>query len=72
MNIRREDLLRLSVAERVHLVEEIWDSLVESPDALPVTDAQRRELDRRLEAYERDPSKTKTWSEVREKLDRPE
>ena len=41
----------LSVEERIRLVEDIWDSIAEDRGALPLTDAQREELDRRLEAY---------------------
>ena len=41
----------LSVEERIRLVEDIWDSIAEDQGALPLTDAQREELDRRLEAY---------------------
>ena len=50
------DLLELSVAERIQLVEDLWDSIAAVPEALPLTDAQREELDRRLDAYRRDPS----------------
>src|SRR5881628_2449875 len=32
----------LSVADRLRLLEEIWDSLAETPEAIPVTDAHRR------------------------------
>ena len=44
------DVLRLPVAERIRLVEDIWDSIAAVPEAVPLTAAQRRELDRRLEA----------------------
>lgn len=41
----------LPLDERIRLVEDIWDSIAEEQDALPISDEQRRELDRRLEAY---------------------
>jgi len=41
----------LPLDERIRLVEDIWDSIAEEQEALPISDAQRRELDRRLEAY---------------------
>ena len=58
------DLLELSVAERIQLVEDLWDSIAAVPEALPLTDAQREELDRRLDAYHRDPSAGSPWEEV--------
>ena len=46
------DILELSVAERVRLVEAIWDSIAAAPQALPLTEWQRKELDRRLAEFE--------------------
>jgi putative addiction module component (TIGR02574 family) len=51
-----DDYLRLSVAERLKLAEEIWESIRAHPDQLLVSDAQRAELDRRLEVHRADPS----------------
>jgi putative addiction module component (TIGR02574 family) len=62
--------LSLSVEDRLELIEEIWDSLVATPEAIPVTNAQRRELARRRRAHARNPSAAKSWREVRAKLDR--
>jgi putative addiction module component (TIGR02574 family) len=55
---------RLSVAERLQLIQEIWDSIEASNDQLPVTDAQRQELDRRLAALEANPQRVVPWEEV--------
>ena len=48
----------------------IRDSLVERPEAVPVTDAQRKELARRRRAHARNPSAAKPWAEVRARLRR--
>ena len=68
--IRLDEIKLLSVAERIQLVQDIWDTIVEERDALPLSDAEREELDRRVAEYDRDPSAAKTWSEVREELER--
>lgn len=70
MTVSFEDILRLSVTERVRLVENIWDSIAASPESLPITDAQRRELDRRLERLARDRSGLSSWEDVRSRLER--
>ena len=44
----------LPVGQRMQLVEELWDSIAADQKALPLTDEQRAELDRRLDAYEAD------------------
>ena len=61
-------LLELPPAERLQLVEALWDSLVEVPEALPISDEVRDELDRRLAAYYADPSSARPWDEIKEEL----
>jgi putative addiction module component (TIGR02574 family) len=65
---REFSLEGLSVAERILLVEQIWDSIAAEPDALPLTQEQKDELDRRLAAYEADPTAGSTWEEVKARL----
>ena len=65
-----QEILRLSVEERIQLVEAIWDSIAEHPESLPVTDSQRRELDRRLADHLREPDSARNWSEIRSSLKR--
>ena len=50
----RADLRTLPIDERIRLVEDIWDSIAADQVALPLTDEQRIEIDRRLNAYESD------------------
>jgi len=58
------DVLELSLAERIQLVEDIWDSIASVPNAVSLTDAQRQELDRRLEAARKDPEAGSPWEDV--------
>jgi putative addiction module component (TIGR02574 family) len=66
--IQVSDVLELPVAERLKLVEAIWDSIAESAEAIPLTDEQRTELDRRLEEYEKDPEAGSPWPEVEARI----
>jgi len=68
--LTHEEIEQLSVAERVQLAEEIWDSIAATPEQLPLTDAQRQELDRRLALHELEPAPVTPWEEVRTKLQR--
>ena len=58
---------RLSPAERVRLIAEIWDSLPEQPPPV-LTDEQGRELDRRLALMDADPTALRPWSEVESRV----
>jgi putative addiction module component (TIGR02574 family) len=64
------EILALPVMERVQLVETIWDSISAVPEALPLTQWQREELDRRLAEYEADPDSGPTLEEVFARLRR--
>ncbi len=59
---------RLSVAERILLVEDIWDSIAASPERVPVTDAQMREIRRRYDQYKANPDAGSSWEDVRARL----
>jgi len=54
---------RLSPAERLRLISEIWDILPEPPPP-DLTDEQDRELDRRLALVDADPTSLGPWAEV--------
>jgi putative addiction module component (TIGR02574 family) len=66
--VSKADILKLSVAERILLVEDIWDSIAEVPEELTLSEAQQQELDRRLEAYHQNPEAGSPWTEVRERI----
>ncbi len=68
MSTQLSEILQLSVAERIQLAEDIWDSIVAFPEAVPLTDAQKEELDRRLQAYAQNPNEGISWNELKEKL----
>ncbi len=62
-----DDASRLPVADRIELVEALWDSLPVQA-AAPVSPEQRAELNRRLDAYEANPEDVITWDQVFERM----
>jgi putative addiction module component (TIGR02574 family) len=64
----RKDILSLSVGERIELIGDLWDSLTEVRESIVLTEAQKTELDRRLEAYRKDPTAGASWSVVRDRI----
>lgn len=65
-----DQLLDLPLAERVELAQALWDSVAANPENMPLTEEQRQELDRRLEAYEQDPASGASWDSIKSSLRR--
>lgn len=68
MSTQLSDILQLTIAERIQLAEDIWDSVATFPEAIPLTDAQKKELDRRLQAYAKNPNEGLSWDELKDQL----
>ena len=66
------DFRHLNADERIQLAEELWDSLSELPEPLPLTSAQAEELDRRGEEYRQDRDPGIPWREALRKIEHPE
>jgi len=64
----RKDILNLSIAERIELIGDLWDSMAEVPEAITLTDAQKAELDRRLDAHHENPNAGAPWPVVRDRI----
>ncbi|HEX8673773.1 MAG TPA: addiction module protein [Longimicrobium sp.] len=68
------DLMHLSVDERLQLVEDLWDSIaaeaVDTPERLPVAEAQRQEILRRSEAHRINPGEAIPLEEALERIER--
>jgi putative addiction module component (TIGR02574 family) len=68
MHTRLHDFERLTIAERIQLVEDLWDSISEAEEVLDLTDTQRAELDRRLASHANRPDAAISWADLRAEL----
>ncbi|MCA9423947.1 MAG: addiction module protein [Candidatus Omnitrophica bacterium] len=62
------DVGRLTKDERLRLIEKIWETFEEKPEDLPVTAAQRSELDARLKAMDKDDTLGESWEQVARRI----
>ena len=60
------EFARLSPLQRLDLIEALWESLDEKD--VPVTDAQRAELDRRIVGFDQDAAESIPWAQLRAEL----
>jgi len=58
----------LNVEERLELIESLWESLVEDPSKIPVTDAQKRMLDERLDEIDAGDDAGIPWEELKARI----
>lgn len=68
--LKQIGLDQLTVAQRIELIEEIWDSIPESGQELPVPDWHREELNRRIAIADANPGTSVPWEEIRNRLNR--
>ena len=68
MNTQVAEIFELSVAERIQIVEDIWDSISNAPEELVLSEAEKLELDKRLESYRQNPHEGIEWETLKKNL----
>ena len=58
----------LPLAERIELIEALWESIAREGYEPPLTSEQAAELDRRLEAHRRNPNGVVPWESIKAEL----
>lgn len=69
MVLSHEQILDLTVRERLELIDAIWATIDDTPEGFEISDELARELDRRYEAHLRNPEASITWEALRARLD---
>lgn len=64
--LSRDEINLLSPAERLSLIGDLWDSLTDSQ--IPLSGAQRDELDRRVQGFVEDQDGAVTWEDLKAEL----
>lgn len=68
MNLDGESVFDLSPAEKLQLVEDLWDDLAATPEDVPVHDWQKSELARRKANLTSNPASGLSWEEVKRRV----
>ncbi|MCC5635921.1 addiction module protein [Nostoc sp. CHAB 5844] len=66
--ILKVDISELSISERIQLAEDLWDSILTDSNAVTLSEAQKQELDRRLEIHRQNPTQGSSWEQVKHRL----
>ncbi len=67
MNGTEPSIFDLSPAEKLQLVEDLWDDIACTPEAVPVHDWQKQELARRKADLLTNPASGLSWEEVKQR-----
>ncbi|NER49042.1 MAG: addiction module protein [Symploca sp. SIO1B1] len=67
-NLLPSNILKLSISERIQLVQDIWDTIAISSEEVAIPDSQKQELSRRLELYEQNPDYISKWEDFKQKF----
>jgi putative addiction module component (TIGR02574 family) len=70
MNTESFSIFDLSPSEKLQLVEDLWDDLAATPEAVPVHDWQKEELARRKANLMRNPASGISWEEIKRRVRR--
>ena len=62
------DIDRLTVGERLQLIEQVWDSLRRGAGVLPLNEAERAMIEARRAEHRADPGAAVAWESVRAEL----
>ena len=65
-----KEILKLSVDERIHLVQKIWDSIAIDSEVSEISTEHKKILDERLLAHKNNPDDVVSWKEVKESVKR--
>jgi putative addiction module component (TIGR02574 family) len=60
-----QDILSRSLAEKILVVEAIWDNIAEESNAIPISKEQLSLVKERLEEYKKNPSKKRKWEDFK-------
>jgi putative addiction module component (TIGR02574 family) len=66
------EISQLSIAERIQLAEDLWDSILDRPDEVELDLAQQQELDQRLAQHSQYPNAGSSWEKVKQRLGVPQ
>jgi putative addiction module component (TIGR02574 family) len=63
-----QEILKLSISEKLQFVQELWEDIAAHPEELSLTPEQELELDQRFCVHESDPESGIPWDEALQKL----
>ena len=64
----KHEISKLDIAEKLLLIEDVWDEIAQSNAQLSLPQWQKEQLDKRLDLFQAGKVKTTDWQEAHQKL----
>ena len=68
MNTEFPQIFELSFSEKLQLLEDLWDSIAQDPEQIPILDWQKEELAKRKATYLNNPDSGSSWEAAKERI----
>ncbi len=68
MSTEFAQVFELNLSEKLQLLEDLWDSVAQVPEQIPVLDWQKEELAKRKAAYLQNPNSGSSWEAAKERI----
>jgi putative addiction module component (TIGR02574 family) len=68
MNKHLDEILKLSISEKLLAVEALWDDIAHHNEELPLTEEQIMVLEDRLESYKANPKNIRSWESFKKEF----
>ncbi len=68
MNPEFAQIFELPLSEKLQLLEDLWDSIAQTPEQIPVLDWQKEELAKRKANYLQNPDSGSSWEAAKERI----
>lgn len=68
MNTEFTQVFELTLSEKLQLLEDLWDSIAQAPEQVPVLDWHKEELAKRKAAYLQNPDSGSSWEAAKERI----
>lgn len=59
---------KFTISERIQLVEDLWETIAETPGEVELTDWEKKILDERLESHLANPEAGSSWEEAKSRI----
>jgi len=64
----KQEINQLNLSEKIRLVEDVWNSIAENQENLPMPDWHKHELDKRLQTYQSGDAQLIDWNTIHKEL----